>query len=200
MAHDVADTVGTAIGRVAREAAQSLSHGAKKRSGKGAPPIPTGVAAGVGLAALTPLAVKGAGKVVKGVKGAAGNAKDAASDAAGPLAKAGKLKDAKDAVADKVPGGGGKSKGVPGVGKGRRMPIQQDIDIGVPLETVYEQWTQFEEWPEFMHRLENVSQEDDTHVSFKTKIWGVSREFKAEIVEQQKNKRIKWEVVDGVTH
>jgi uncharacterized membrane protein len=200
MAHDVADTVGTAIGRVAREAAKSLSHGAGKRSGKGAPPIPKGVAAGVGLAALTPLAVKGAGKVVKGVKGAVGDA----ADGANPLAKAAKLgkgaKDAKDAVADKVPGGGGKSKGVPGVGKGRRMPIQQDIDIGVPIETVYEQWTQFEEWPEFMHRLQNVKQEDDTHVSFKTKIWGVSKEFKAEIVEQQPNKRIKWEVVDGVTH
>jgi ribosome-associated toxin RatA of RatAB toxin-antitoxin module len=80
------------------------------------------------------------------------------------------------------------------------MPIQQDIDIGAPLKTVYNQWTQFEEWPEFMHRLENVSQEDETNVSFKTKIWGFSREFKAEIVEQRPDERIKWEVVDGVTH
>src|SRR5438093_27598 len=74
-------------------------------------------------------------------------------------------------------GKGGKSQGVPGVGKGRRMPIQQDIDIGVPLKTAYNQWTQFEEWPKFMHRLQQVSQEDETHVSFKTKIWGISKEF-----------------------
>jgi len=51
-----------------------------------------------------------------------------------------------------------------------------------------------------MHRLENVSQEDETHVSFKVKIWGKSKEFKAEIVEQRPDERIKWKVVEGVTH
>jgi hypothetical protein len=51
-----------------------------------------------------------------------------------------------------------------------------------------------------MHRLENVSQEDETHVSFKTKIWGISKEFKAEIVEQRPDERIKWKVTQGVTH
>ena len=105
----------------------------------------------------------------------------------------------KDALGGKG-GKGGKSKGVPGVGKGRRMPIQQDIDIGVPLKTAYNQWTQFEEWPKFMHRLEQVSQEDETHLSFKTKIWGISKEFKAEIVEQRPDERIKWKVSEGVTH
>jgi uncharacterized membrane protein len=102
-----------------------------------------------------------------------------------------------------LPGGGGakgKSQGVPGVGKGRRMPIQQDIDIGAPLSTVYNQWTQFEDWPKFMHRLQQVAQEDETHVTFKTKIWGISKEFKAEIVEQRPDERIKWRVTDGVTH
>jgi hypothetical protein len=80
------------------------------------------------------------------------------------------------------------------------MPVQQDIDIGVPLKTVYNEWTQFEKWPEFMHRLENVSQEDESHISFKIKIWGKSKEFKAEIVEQRPDERIKWKVVEGVTH
>jgi hypothetical protein len=80
------------------------------------------------------------------------------------------------------------------------MPIQQAVDIGAPLSTVYKEWTQFEEWPTFMHRLQSVSQEDESHVSFKTKIWGISKEFKAEIVEQQPEKRIKWKVTDGVTH
>jgi uncharacterized membrane protein len=80
------------------------------------------------------------------------------------------------------------------------MPIQQDIDIGMPIAQVYEEWTKFEEWPNFMHRLQNVSQEDDEHVTFKTKIWGVSKQFRAEIVEQEENERIKWEVTDGVTH
>jgi hypothetical protein len=146
------------------------------------------------------MAAKGAGKLVRSL----------GSNGAGPVKKVGdKVSDkvgdkvsggAKDAVSEKLPGGGGKSKGEPGVGKGRRMPIQQDIDIGVPLKTVYNEWTQFEEWPNFMHRLDNVSQEDESHVSFKTKIWGMSKEFKAEIVEQRPDERIKWKVTEGVSH
>jgi uncharacterized membrane protein len=206
MAKDLGDAIGTALGKVAREAVQTVSANARGGS-NGALSGAKGVAAGVGMAALAPMAAKGAGKLVKGLS----------SNGANPISKAGDklgggvggVKDAvgekltsgaKDAVSEKLPGGGGKSKGMEGVGKGRRMPIQQDIDIGVSLETVYNQWTQFEEWPKFMHRLEQVSQEDESHVSFKTKIWGFSREFKAEIVEQRPDERIKWKVTEGPTH
>src|SRR3954469_9391743 len=51
-----------------------------------------------------------------------------------------------------------------------------------------------------MHRLESVNQEDDEHLSFKAKIWGKSKEFKAEIEEQNPNERIKWKVTEGLTH
>lgn len=51
-----------------------------------------------------------------------------------------------------------------------------------------------------MHRLESVSQEDDTHLTFKAKIWGKSKEFKAEIEEQVPDERIKWKVNEGMTH
>jgi carbon monoxide dehydrogenase subunit G len=80
------------------------------------------------------------------------------------------------------------------------MPVQQAVDIGVPLQTVYNQFTQFEEWPKFMHRVQQVSQEDESHVAFKAKIWGKSKEFKAEIDEQRPDERIKWRVVEGMTH
>jgi uncharacterized membrane protein len=203
MAKDLADVVGTALGRVARESVQTISENARKRS-NGTLSGSKGVAAGVGLVALAPLAVKGAGKLVGGL----------GSNGAGPVKKAGEklgggVKDAVgggkigEAVAGKVAGKGGKkgkSQGVPGVGKGRRMPVQQDIDIGAPLKTVYERWTQFEEWPKFMHRLQAVSQEDEKHVTFKTKIWGISKEFQAEIVDQRPEQRIKWRVTEGVTH
>jgi uncharacterized membrane protein len=213
MAKDLGDAIGSALGQVAREAVQTVSsnnrrHGSNPLSG------PAGLAAGAGLVALVPLATKGAGKLVRGlssngtapVKKAGdklgGTVKDAVGETVGKAGGAGGI--AKEAGKSLLPGGGGsgggKSKGKPGVGKGRRMPIQQDIDIGVPLKEVYNQWTQFEDWPEFMHRLENVSQEDESHVSFKTKIWGISKEFKAEIVEQRPDERIKWEVTEGVTH
>src|SRR4051794_32668978 len=214
MAKDLGDTIGTALGQVAREAVQSVSPNGHRRS-SGPLSGAAGLAAGAGLVALAPLATKGAGKLVRGlspngggpVKKAgeklSGTAKEAVGGAIDKAGGAGGI--AKEGAKSMLPGGGGgegggKSKGKPGVGKGRRMPVQQDIDIGAPLKTVYNQWTQFEEWPEFMHRLENVSQEDEAHVSFKTKIWGISKEFKAEIVEQRPDERIKWEVTEGVTH
>jgi uncharacterized membrane protein len=80
------------------------------------------------------------------------------------------------------------------------MPIQQAIDVAVPIKTAYNQWTQFEDWPNFMQRVDQVSQEDETHVSFKAKIWGISREFTAEIVDQRPDERIKWRVTEGVSH
>jgi uncharacterized membrane protein len=90
--------------------------------------------------------------------------------------------------------------GAPGVGKGRRMPVQQSVDIGAPVETVYNQWTQFEDWPSFMHRVTRVTQEDDCTLSFATKIWGKTKEFTANIETQWPNERIKWSVSQGMTH
>jgi uncharacterized membrane protein len=94
----------------------------------------------------------------------------------------------------------GNKGGAPGVGKGRRMPVQQSVDIGAPIETVYNQWTQFEDWPGFMHRVTRVTQEDDCTVSFATKIWAKTKEFTANIETQRPNERIKWSVSQGLTH
>ena len=96
--------------------------------------------------------------------------------------------------------GDSKGKGQPGVGKGRRMPIQQEVDIAVPLSVAYNQWTQFEEWPQFMHRIDRATQEDDDTISFRTKIWGKSKEFVGQIEEQIPDERIKWTVKEGVAH
>jgi uncharacterized membrane protein len=210
MAKDVADIVGSALGKVAREAVQSVSEnarkGPKRMSSNGPLAGGAGVAAAVGLAALAPIAARRVGGLVKGAGQKAGqklgeNAKEAVSQSTGGLG--GLAKDAGKSLLPGLGGGGdkgGSSKGQPGVGKGRRMPVQQDIDIGVPLKTVYNQWTQFEEWPKFMHRVQQVTQEDETHVSFKAKIWGISKEFKAEITEQRPDECVKWRVTEGMTH
>jgi uncharacterized membrane protein YgcG len=80
------------------------------------------------------------------------------------------------------------------------MPVQQSVDVAVPVETAYNQFTQFEDWAEFMHRVTRVTQEDDCTVSFATKIWTRTREFKAEIETQRPDERIKWKVSQGITH
>lgn len=203
MAKDAADALGTALGKIAREAAKNMAASNGKSSHSGLAEKVTdvvgdrmknvsgskGLAAGIGVATVVPLVAKGAGKLVHGIAG----------NGAGVAEKAGKK--VADTAKSAVPGTGGKGgQGMPGVGKGRRMPIQMDIDIGVPIAMVYEHWTKYEDWPNFMHRLDNVSQEDDEHVAFKTKIWGISKQFRAEIVEEQPCERIKWQVTDGVTH
>ena len=70
----------------------------------------------------------------------------------------------------------------------------------MPIETAYNQWSQFEEWPNFMHRVARVTQEDPRSVSFATKIWGKTKEFKAKIETQRPDERIKWQVSEGMTH
>src|SRR3954451_1875281 len=201
MAKDVGDQIGTAIGRVARETVQSVASNNKR---KGGPNLSggKGLAAGAGLATLVPLAFKGASSAKNALSGSGGDS----SSGSGPIDKAkrkleGNVKDkAKEGAKDALPFGGGGSKGEEGVGKGRRMPIQQSMDIPLDVKSVYEQWTEYEEWPSFMHRLQSVSQEDDETVKFKAKIWGKSKEFTAEIVEERPNDYIKWKVSEGLTH
>ncbi len=126
-------------------------------------------------------------------------AKDALPDSPGEMLGGGPLK--------KVFGGGGRSddddegsKAAPGYGSGRRMPIQQSIDVALPVTEVFNHWTEYEDWPEFMHRIESAEQVDETTVSFQAKIWGISKRFEAEIVEQRPDERIEWNVTDGYAH
>jgi uncharacterized membrane protein len=97
-------------------------------------------------------------------------------------------------------GGGGKGAGgdeLKGTGRGRRLPMQAAIDVSVPIEVAYDQWTQFEEFPKFMFRVERIEQKDDTHLIWHEKIWGVRRQWEAEIVEQRPNERIVWRSTSG---
>src|SRR5215207_542932 len=97
--------------------------------------------------------------------------------------------------------GDDKGRAAPGHGgSGRRMPIQQSVDVAVPIKVAYNRWTLFEDWPEFMHRFETVEQPDDTTLSFSTKFWGITRRFEAEIVEQRPDQRIEWNVTEGPAH
>jgi uncharacterized membrane protein len=78
--------------------------------------------------------------------------------------------------------------------------IQESIDVQVPLQAVYNQWTQFEQFPTFMEGVEEIRQIDDTHLHFKTRIAGVEREFDAEITEQRPDERIAWRSTSGTSH
>jgi uncharacterized membrane protein len=166
-------------------------------------------AAGAALMAL-PFAAEGIAKL------AGGSASEKAADL-GKKAKDKAAESAKDAVGEvadeklgsKLPGGLGglfhkdgddsdSEEATEAHGSGRRMPIQQSVDVAVPIGEAYDQWTRFEEWPEFMHRVDSVQQVDDSTVHISTKVWGVTKEFEAEIVEQRPDERIEWHSEDGL--
>jgi uncharacterized membrane protein len=70
--------------------------------------------------------------------------------------------------------------------------IEKSIDVDVPLEDVYKQWTQFEEFPKFMEGVQDVRQLDARHLLWRTKIMGRVKEWRAEITEQLPDQRIAW--------
>jgi uncharacterized membrane protein len=77
--------------------------------------------------------------------------------------------------------------------------VTESIDVHVPVHTAYDQWTQFESFPQFMSGVESIRQVDDRHTHWVTKVGGVRREFDAEITEQHPDERIAWKSTDGDT-
>jgi uncharacterized membrane protein len=78
------------------------------------------------------------------------------------------------------------------------MPkVEDSIEVQVPVQQAYNQWTQFEEFPRFMEGIESVLQLDDTHVQWVAEIGGVRRQWTTKITEQRPDERIAWETIDG---
>jgi uncharacterized membrane protein len=78
------------------------------------------------------------------------------------------------------------------------MPkVQDSIDVQVPVQQAYNQWTQFEEFPRFMDGIRSVQQLDDTHVQWVAEVGGESRQWTAEITEQRPDERIAWKTIEG---
>ncbi|MGW5133584.1 SRPBCC family protein [Streptomyces sp. NPDC004135] len=100
------------------------------------------------------------------------------------------------ALKDKVTGafknlGGGKKKGK---GRSGNKPtvIIEHIDVGVPLRTAYDQWTQYQDFSTFAKGVKSASRDDDTHTDWQAKIWWSNRSWKAKTTEQVPDDRISW--------
>ena len=75
--------------------------------------------------------------------------------------------------------------------------VTESVDVEVPVRTAYDQWTQFEEFPNFMSGVEEVRQISDTMTHWRVDIAGVSREFDARITEQLPDERVAWTSTEG---
>ncbi|MCY7403274.1 MAG: SRPBCC family protein [Cryobacterium sp.] len=75
--------------------------------------------------------------------------------------------------------------------------VIEKIDVDVPVNVAYNQWTQFESFPKFLDFVESIQQTDDTHTHWKVRIGGVDREFDAVITEQHPDERVAWNSIGG---
>jgi uncharacterized membrane protein len=80
---------------------------------------------------------------------------------------------------------------------GGRMRIEEEITLDVPVGTAYNQWTQFEEFPQFMEGVEEVRQLDDKTLHWVASVGGNRAEWDARIIEQVPDQRIVWESIEG---
>jgi len=106
----------------------------------------------------------------KGVKSATGKVKESLGGVAGSLL-------------------GSKSKGGDKV---KVTNIIEQIDVGVPIDLAYNQWTQFGEFSKFMKKVENVEQVSDEKLKWKAQVFWSHRTWESTVTEQIPNERIVW--------
>ena len=75
--------------------------------------------------------------------------------------------------------------------------IMKSVDVEVPVQTAYNQWTQFEEFPRFMDGVEEVRQLDDRNLHWVAELGGTRHEWDAEITEQNPDERVAWRNTSG---
>ncbi|MFF0344716.1 SRPBCC family protein [Kribbella sp. NPDC004875] len=115
----------------------------------------------------------------------------AAATGGSPLMGAlkGGLMGAKDKAVEALGGGSGSGGGTNPL---KATTIIESIDVGVPIDVVYNQWTQFQDFPGFMKKVEKVEQKEDEKLDFKAKIMWSHRTWEASILEQVPEDRIVW--------
>ncbi len=78
--------------------------------------------------------------------------------------------------------------------------VEKTIDVDAPVGEVYNQWTQFETFPQFMEGVIEVEQLDAKRLHWKANIGGSIKEWDAEVVEQVPQSLIRWRAVSGLAH
>jgi hypothetical protein len=103
----------------------------------------------------------------------------------------------KDKVAEAVGGGGGSG------GQGKKLKVTnivEEQDVGLPLRTTYDLWTQFSDFPGFMKKLETVEQASDEKTNWTAKVFWSRRTWEATIVEQVPDSHIVWKSTGAKGH
>ena len=78
--------------------------------------------------------------------------------------------------------------------------VEKSVLVTVPVSTAYNQWTQFEDFPQFMDGVESVKQLSDDRLEWNAEIAGVRRQWQAKILEQVPDQRVAWAATEGATN
>ncbi|MFF2569888.1 SRPBCC family protein [Streptomyces sp. NPDC058084] len=101
--------------------------------------------------------------------------------------------EAKDSIMDKVTSGkSDEPRSSASNAGGKNLTIIEDIDVGVPVEEAYNQWTQFQEFSRFAKGVISVDQEDETTTHWQVKVAKSNRAWTGTITEQVPDERIAW--------
>ncbi|MFG2077964.1 SRPBCC family protein [Nonomuraea maritima] len=197
------------LGKAAHQAQDTVSQGQEavreSPAGKALPELPTGQLTSALQDLSMALAERALVSVTGKIEGLSGRLSDFADGGGG-------AKGLLSAVTggDKSIGGStimgaakGAAKGIfgklfkgKGKGGGRKKlkltNIVETVDIGAPRRIVYNQWTQFQDFPTFMKKVENVNQEADDTLSWKAQVFWSHRTWKSKILEQVPDERIIW--------
>ncbi|AQS65984.1 SRPBCC family protein [Streptomyces pactum] len=92
---------------------------------------------------------------------------------------------------DRGSGGGGAGGGAGG-GSVKATHIMETVDIGVPLRTVYDQWTRLQDFSGFTKGVRSVGTDDEVTSDWNVKVGPSSRGWKATVREQVPDERIVW--------
>ena len=78
--------------------------------------------------------------------------------------------------------------------------VEQQIDVAVPVDAAYDQWTRFEELPRFIEGIDEVVELDETHLLWRASHNGTNAEWVCEVVELRPQERIAWRSTSGLTY
>ena len=136
-------------------------------------------------------------KLVDRFEGSGGSSGEAAKEGAEKLAEgesAGKAaaSAATAGAKDKIKGlfGGGSNDGG---SDNKFINIVEWTDLGVPLSVAYNAFTQYEDWPDIMKKVEHVEWADDVTLRIKGQVFWSHRTWDATIKEQVADSHIVWE-------
>ena len=138
-------------------------------------------------------------KAKEQIGGRVGNAADALLSKMGAPGKMASKLGLGSRMLKRIGGGHGRSNGrAPSEGDGSwdhdmPIPIQESMEVAVPVRTAYALCTRFADYPEFIDRVESVEEIDDATVAFEAKVRGAHHRIEVQIVDERPNRRIDWE-------